>query len=77
MGLVRKTVDVLFVIGVLAFMSLGTLIVIVQSYSILFLDGALAVKIMKLLGKPAFIIASITGLIGFFQGYINGWDMGD
>lgn len=77
MDLLRKLLNVSFVCGVLAFMILGTIIVAVQLYSVVVANGAMAVKIMNALGKPAFIIASLTGLIGFVQGYINGWEMGD
>lgn len=77
MALLKQALNVLFVCGVLIFMLLGTVIVVVQIYSILTANGAMAVKIMKTLGKPAFIIAAVTGLIGFLQGYVNGWDMGD
>jgi hypothetical protein len=58
-------------------MALGTIIVAVQFYGIIVANGALAINISKALGKPAFIIATVTGLIGFVQGYINGWEMGD
>ncbi|EGO62989.1 hypothetical protein [Acetonema longum] len=77
MALLRQGLNVLFVCGVLIFMLLGTVIVAVQIYSILAANGTMAVSIMKALGKPAFIIAAVTGLIGFCQGYVNGWDMGD
>jgi len=77
MDFLRKVLNVLFVCGVVVFMTLGTVIVLVQAYSIVTANGALAVKIMKNVGKPAFIIASLTGVIGFVQGYVNGWEMGD
>lgn len=77
MAFLKKALDTLFVCGVLAFMTLGTIIVAVQFYSIIVSNGALAISISKMLGKPAFIVATITGLIGFIQGYVNGWDMGD
>lgn len=77
MDFLRKALNVLFVCGVVAFMTLGTVIVLVQAYSIVTANGALAVKTMKTIGKPTFIIASMTGVIGFVQGYVNGWEMGD
>jgi hypothetical protein len=77
MELLKKVLNALFVCGILAFMILGTIIVAVQLYSVIVANGTMAVKIMNALGKPAFIIASVTGLIGFVQGYINGWEMGD
>jgi hypothetical protein len=77
MDILRKGLNVLFVCGVVVFMALGTIIVLVQAYSIVTANGALAVKAMKMIGKPAFIIASLTGVIGFVQGYVNGWEMGD
>lgn len=73
----KKLLNIIFVCGVIAFMSLGTVIVAVQAYSVLTANGNLAISINKTLAKPAFVIATITGLIGFAQGYINGWEMGD
>lgn len=77
MELLKKLLNVLFVCGVLSFMILGTIIVAVQAYSITTANGALAISIAKSLNKPAFTIATLTGLIGFVQGYVNGWEMGD
>lgn len=77
MDTLRKVLDNIFVIGVIAFMLMGSAIVLIQAYCIVVADGALSRSIMKTLGKPTFIVASITGLIGFVQGYINGWSMGD
>jgi len=77
MELLRKFLNTVFVGGIIAFMTMGTIIVLGQMYSIATANGALAVKIMKTVGKPAFIIAALTGLVGFVQGYVNGWDMGD
>ena len=77
MELLRKFLNTVFVGGIIAFMTMGTIIVLGQMYSIATANGALAVKIMKTVGKPAFVIASLTGIIGFVQGYVNGWDMGD
>lgn len=77
MELLKKLLNVLFVCGILSFMILGTIIVAVQAYSITTANGALAISITKTLNKPAFTIATLTGLIGFVQGYVNGWEMGD
>ncbi len=77
MDFVKKLLNHTFVLGVLLFMALGTIIVAVQLYGVVTANGALAVNVTKTLGKPAFIAATITGLIGFVQGYVNGWSMGD
>ena len=77
MELLKKLLNVLFVCGILSFMILGTIIVAVQAYSITTANGALAISIAKSLNKPAFTIATLTGLIGFVKGYVNGWEMGD
>ena len=73
----RKVLDNVFVVGVIAFMLMGSAIVLIQAYCIVVADGALSKSIMKTLGKPTFIIASITGLIGFVQGYLKGWTTKD
>jgi len=49
----------------------------VQAYSIAVFNGPLAIKIAATLGKSDFVVATVTGVLGFLQGYINGWDMGE
>lgn len=77
MEFVKKMLNLLFVFGVLVFMILGSVLVAVQLYGVLTVDGALAINVSKTLGKPTFIVATVTGLIGFVQGYVNGWSAGD
>ena len=77
MEFVKKMLNLLYVFGVLVFMILGSVLVAVQLYGVLTVDGALAIKVSKTLGKPTFIVATVTGLIGFVQGYVNGWAAGD
>ena len=77
MEALKKILDVLFVTGIITFMILGSVIVAVQFFGVVTLDGALAISINKTLSKTTFVIASITGLIGFVQVYVNRWEMGD
>lgn len=73
----KKFLETIFVCGVIAFMLLGSVIVLIQIYCVITVNGALSIYITKSLGKFTFAIATITGLIGFVQGYLNGWSMGD
>ncbi len=73
----RNILDVLFVIGLALFMGLGTIIVLVQLVGVFSANGALTVNIMQKLGNPTFLIAAITGIIGFIQSYLYGWKTGD
>ncbi len=77
MNFFKKAIEVLFVCGIVLFMLIGTVIVLVQGYSILVSNGALAISVKATLSRTAFIIATVTGILGFLQGYVNGWDMGD
>lgn len=74
---VGKMLDVLFVVGLVAFMGLGTIIVVVQLFAVLTTNGPLATSVSKALAKPACVAASIAGLIGFIEGYIYHWKTGD
>ncbi|RKL63336.1 hypothetical protein DXT63_07065 [Thermoanaerobacteraceae bacterium SP2] len=77
MGLFRKILSTLFAVGVIVFMIMGTIIVVVQLFGVITLNGPLTINISGALAKPAFVVSAVTGLLGFIQGYINGWDMGD
>lgn len=74
---VRKILDIAFVIGLLAFLLLGSAIVAGQLYGVLTGNGALTIGIFKDLGKTTFYIASAVGLIGYVQSYLYGWKSGD
>jgi hypothetical protein len=75
--LLRKFLNTVFVGGINCLMTMGTIIVWCRCPALRLPTARFAVKIMKTVGKPAFIIAALTGLVGFVQGYVNGWDMGD
>ena len=77
MNLLKKLLEGLFVLGIVVFMLMGTVIVLIQGYSILVFNGPLAISIRDILSRAAFMVAAVTGLLGFLQGYVNGWDMGD
>ncbi|HHW02554.1 MAG TPA: hypothetical protein GXX35_07060 [Thermoanaerobacterales bacterium] len=68
-----KLMDILFVIGIILFMLLGSIIVLVQIFGVITLNGSLTINITKVIGNTTFIIASITGLIGFIEGYLHNW----
>lgn len=74
---IKKFLDVLFVIGVVAFALLGLLIVIIQVVALITLNGKLATNAMGQLLKPATVISVITGLIAFAQSYLYKWKMSD
>jgi len=74
---IKKAINVLFVLGIISFMLMGTAIVLGQLYSVIVLDGKLAIQLKGLLAKPTFFVAAVTGMLGFIQGYVNHWEMGD
>lgn len=73
MQAIKKLVDTLFVIGVVLFMCLGSIIVLVQMFGVVTLNGPLTINIANAISNAAFIIASVTGLIGFIEGYLHNW----
>lgn len=77
MNRLRSFLDTIFVIGLVSFMVLGSILVFGQLVGAFTLNGALTIKSSDILAKPAFVIASITGLIGFLGAYIHGWKMGE
>lgn len=76
-GLLIKILNTSFTIGIITFMLLGTVIVVTQLLGVLTLNGPLTINISGVITKITFIVASITGLLGFVQGYIKGWNMED
>ncbi|HUL00672.1 MAG TPA: hypothetical protein VLX29_07445 [Nitrospirota bacterium] len=73
----KKSLRALFAIGVITLMAIGTVIVIAQIYSLIILDGKLAISISQKLAKPACLSATLTGVIGFLQGYVFKIKMGE
>ncbi len=74
---VRKILDMVFIVGLLAFLLLGSAIVIGQLYGVVTGNGALTIGVAKALGKTTFYIAAVVGLIGYVQSYLYGWKSGD
>jgi len=74
---VRGILDRIFVVGLVAFLALGTVIVIGQLYGVVTGNGALTIGMAKTLGKTTFFIAAVVGLIGYVQSYLYGWKSGD
>lgn len=75
--LVRNILDILFMIGLVGFLVLGSVIVLVQFAGVLTANGVLTTGIFKSLGKTTFVLSAITGLIGYVQSYLYGWKSGD
>jgi hypothetical protein len=74
---VRGILDTVFVIGLVTFLVLGSIIVIGQLYGVVTGNGALTMGMAKSLGKTTFYIAAVIGLIGYIQSYLYGWKSGD
>ena len=74
---VRGILDRIFVVGLVAFLALGTVIVIGQLYGVITGNGALTIGMAKNLVKTTFYIAAVVGLIGYVQSYLYGWKSGD
>jgi hypothetical protein len=77
MDVFKKTLQVLFGIGVISLLLIGTIIVVAQLYALFLLDGKMAINIQKKLGDAACIAATATGVLGFIQGYVFKMEMGD
>lgn len=60
-----KILDKVFIVSLIAFLSLGALLVFSQLAGLLFQQGELIIKVNDLLAKPAFILSSIAGVLGF------------
>jgi hypothetical protein len=75
--LVRGILDRLFIVGLVAFLALGSIVVLVQLGSVIMGNGTWTVEIAKILGNMTCYVATVTGLIGYVQGYLYGWKSGD
>ena len=74
---VRGILDIIFVVGLVAFLALGSVIVIGQLYGVITGNGALTIAMTQNLGKTTFYISAVVGLIGYIQHYLYGWKTGD
>ena len=74
---VRGMLDRLFVVGLAAFLLLGSAIVMVQLWGVISGNGTLTIGITKSLGNTTFYVATVVGLIGYVQSYLHGWKSGD
>lgn len=60
-----KVLDKIFIFSLIAFLSLGAILVLSQLAGLIFQNGELIIKVNELLAKPAFILSSIAGVLGF------------
>ena len=67
-----KVMNLVFVMGLITFMCLSSILVILQIYRALTLNGSLAIIARNLFAKPVFATAALTGLTGFAAGYFRG-----
>ena len=74
---IRGILDRIFVVGLIAFFALGSVIVVGQLYGVITGNGALTIEMNASLGKPTFYVATVVGLIGYVQSYLYGWKSGD
>ena len=75
--IIRGILDRVFVVGLVVFLLLGSVIVLVQLWGVITGNGAMTIAVEKMLGKPTFYVAPVAGLIGFVQSYLYGWKSGD
>lgn len=74
---IRGILDRVFVVGLIAFFALGSVIVIGQLFGVITGNGALTIGMSQNLGKTTFYIATVVGLLGYVQSYLYGWKSGD
>lgn len=60
-----KILDKVFILSLIAFLTLGVILVFTQLAGLLFQQGELIIKVSDLLAKPAFILSAIAGVLGF------------
>lgn len=60
-----KILDKVFILSLIAFLTLGVILVFTQLAGLLFQQGELIIKVNNLLAKPAFVLSSIAGILGF------------
>lgn len=73
----QKILDTIFALSQIAFLLLGSAIVITQFAGIVTLNGELAVWGKNTFALPAFYAASVTGLTGFTLSYFYKWKLDD
>ena len=68
MKTVKNILEFLFALGIILFVILGIVIVLVQAFSLIVLNGNITTGIVDLLLPPAITISVITALISFVLG---------
>lgn len=77
MELVKKILDMLFLITMLLYVLLAAVIVLGQTAALFSLNGALCTWFMDTFLIPACATCSCTGLIAYVMSYIYRWNSGD
>ncbi|MCG7343741.1 hypothetical protein MHZ92_06325 [Sporosarcina sp. ACRSL] len=60
-----KILDKIFVFSLIAFLTLGALLVFSQLAGLLFQQGEFIIKVNDLLAEPAIILSAVAGVLGF------------
>lgn len=66
----NKFLNWVFAISMVVFCALALIIVLVQVFGFLTLNGSLVVSVKKLLASPACMVSSVTAVISFVLGYL-------
>lgn len=60
-----KTLEKLFIIALVGFLTLGAIIVFTQIIGLIIQQGQLIVSVNEILATPAFVLSSVAGILGF------------
>lgn len=65
-----KLIKIIYLISLVGFISLGTIMVLGQLIGVIIQNGQLAVKLEEVLAKPAIMLSVICAFMSFFHRYL-------
>jgi hypothetical protein len=75
-GIIR-VLTALFVIGLVAMLLLGAVVVLLQLGGLLFNDAAFIINVEKILGPPTYAVSAGFGVITLLVALASGWKSND
>ena len=67
----RRTFENVFIVGLILFLACGSLLVLGQFVGIIIQNGDLVLTSQQIFAKPAFILASFSGIIAYLLNFTN------
>jgi hypothetical protein len=71
-GITMKTFKIIFIISTILFLTLGVVLVLLQTLGLILADGAFITQSYEIVTPYAFTLCAISAVMGFLLNYSNG-----